>query len=319
MSLDTVQGWESGRRRLPGTRVEVLVDVRHELVACGAEPRVIAALAPAMEADRLLGRTLEADGRTHPLAAQVTTREVHDLLLWTLVGRRPQWLPGQNSDGLEQPRLAASERAAVFARLRELADRAAGHRPSDVQLRRQAAYLAAYDPAPDTDRWLAHLPHASPRAGEWSPAWVAARSSAVTAATRGDPDPLRWFIDHRLADDDRLEAAQLAWNAHYYGELGDPQHSDAFMVGPLPNWRGDRLLGWLAGRLDVDCRYADLIVHTLWALLAGRHYLAADPVAADLGDRIETLADATALSARSRRELGEIRYLLRALNPKGNR
>jgi hypothetical protein len=38
----------------------------------------------------------------------------------------------------------------------------------------------------------------------------------VTIAARGDPAPLRWFIDHALAGDDHLESAQLAWNAHYY-------------------------------------------------------------------------------------------------------
>jgi hypothetical protein len=207
----------------------------------------------------------------------------------------------------------------MFARLRELAEGADGRRQEGTQLRRQATFLAAYDPAPDTDAWLAALPAANPQPGEWSPEWVAARSRAVTEAARGNPDRLRWFIDRRLAGNDRLELAQLAWNAHYYGELDSRQTSEVFMVGDLPAWRGDRLLGWLAGRLDPSCGYADLIAHELWALLASRHYLATDPAAAGLPNRVEILAASEVLSDRSRRELGEVAYLLRALNPKGDR
>jgi hypothetical protein len=140
----------------------------------------------------------------------------------------------------------------------------------------------------------------------------------VTEAARGDPDRLRWFLDRRLAGHDRLEAAQLAWNAYYYGEVPGPQRSEAFMVADLP-WRGDRLLGWLAGRLEPGCGYVDLIVHELWALLAGRYTLATDPTAGGLATRVEILAATEVLSDRSRRELGEVAYLLRALNPKGDR
>ena len=82
VSLDTLQGWESGRRRLPATSIEALVEVRHELAAAGADHQVVAALEPALEADWLIGRTLEARGRAHPLAVLVTTRQVHDLLVW---------------------------------------------------------------------------------------------------------------------------------------------------------------------------------------------------------------------------------------------
>ena len=73
------------------------------------------------------------------------------------------------------------------------------------------------------------------------------------------------------------------------------------------------------GRLDPSCGYVDLIAHELWALLASRHYLATDPAAAGLRNRVEVLAGSEVLSDRSRRELGEVAYLLRALNPKGDR
>jgi transcriptional regulator with XRE-family HTH domain len=304
VSPDTVQGWESGRRRLAGAHE---LDARHELTAAGADPQVMAALDPAAQADWLLGRTLEPDGRPHPLAVLVTTRHVHDLLVWTLTGDRPSWLP-TNGTGAGRPTLGAPERQAVFARLRGLAEGA----QEGAQLRRQAAFLAAYDPAPDTGAWLAQLPAGNARPGEWSPEWVAERSRAVTAAARGDPDRLRGFIDRRRAGHDQLEQAQLAWNAYYYGEMPGPQRSEAFMVADLP-WRGDRLLGWLAGRLDPGCGYVDLIAHELWALLAGRYALATDPAAAGLANRVEALAATEVLSDRSRRELGEVGYLLRAL------
>lgn len=321
VSLDTVQGWESGRRPLPATRVAALVDVRHELIAANADRDLAAALDPALQADWLIGQTLEPSRRVHPLAEWVTTRRVHDLLVWALVGQRPGWLlrPAANSrrrgpvpDG---PELGSVERREVFARLRDLAERADGRQESGLQLRRQAGYLAGFDLAPDTSAWLDHLPKPRLVRGSWSLEWVAERSRAVIAAARGDPEPLRWFIDHNLADDEHLESAQLAWNAHYYEELGTPQRSDTFMVGDLPTWRGERMLAWLAGRLDPACGYVDLMVHTLWAFLASRHYLAVSTAADGLAERVELLLDAEVVSTRSRRELGEVRYLLRALTP----
>lgn len=321
VSLDTVQGWESGRRPLPATRVATLIDVRHILMAANADADLVAALDPAMQADWLIGQTLEPSWRVHPLAEWVTTRRVHDLLVWALVGQRPGWLPqlpanrrrrGSVPDG---PELGAAERHEVFARLRALAERANARQESGLQLRRQAAYLAGFDPAPDTSAWFDHLPNPKLVRGCWSLEWVAERSRVVIAAARGDPGPLRWFIDHNLADDERLESAQLAWNAHYYEELGTPQCSDTFMIGSLPAWRGERMLVWLASRLDPACGYVDLMAHTLWAFLASRHYLALSTAADGLAGRVESLLEADVVSARSRRELSEVRYLLRALTP----
>jgi len=318
--VDVVQSWETGRRPLLPAHGPSVVEVRQELAAADADLHLLTTLDPAMTADWIIERTLEPDGRAHPLAVWVTTRRVHDLLVLALVGRRPDWLPQPPPSGplsaLDSPPLEVAERQAVFARLRDLAERADGRREAGLQLRRQAAYLAGYDPAPDTDAWLDHLPKASPSGNGWSPGWVAARSRAVTIAARGDPEPLHWFINHALAGDDRLESAQLAWNAHYYEEFATPFHADSFMVADdLPAWRGERLLAWLAGRLHPECGYVDLMAHTLWALLAFRHYLAASPAARGLAGRAEALAAAEVVSARSRRELGEVAYLLRALDP----
>ena len=44
VDANTVQGWESGRRSLTGTRVATLVQVRHRLRQLGADPRLLSAL-----------------------------------------------------------------------------------------------------------------------------------------------------------------------------------------------------------------------------------------------------------------------------------
>lgn len=322
VSLDTVQGWESGRRPLQATRVATLAEVRHELIVTNADMDLVATLEPAIQADWLIGETLQPSRRDHPFAEWVITRRVHDLLVWALVEQRPGWLPrpltnsrrcGPVPDG---PELDADERHQVFARLRGLAEQADRRQASGLQLRRQAAYLAGFDPAPDTTAWLDHLPKPRLVRGSWSPEWVAERSRVIIASTRGNPEPLRWFIDHDLADNERLESAQLAWNAHYYEELGTPQRSDAFMIDYMPAWRGERMLNWLSKRLDPDCCYVDLIAHTLWAALASRHYLTVSTAADGLAQRVESLLNADAVSKRSHRELGEVRYLLRALTPR---
>jgi transcriptional regulator with XRE-family HTH domain len=190
VSLDTVQGWESGRRPLPATRVATLVDVRHILMAANADADLVAALDPAMQADWLIGQTLEPSRRVHPLAAWVTTRRVHDLLVWALVGQRPGWLPQLPANGRRRgpvpdgPELGAAERHEVFARLRALAERADARQESGLQLRRQAAYLAGFDPAPDTSAWLDHLP--KPKlvrgAGRWNGSLSAAGRSSLRRA-----------------------------------------------------------------------------------------------------------------------------------------
>ncbi|MBV9013253.1 MAG: hypothetical protein JO272_14600 [Pseudonocardiales bacterium] len=87
------------------------------------------------------------------------------------------------------------------------------------------------------------------------------------------------------------------------------------MIGSLPAWRGERMLVWLAGRLDPACGYVDLMAHTLWAFLASRPSLAVSTAADGLAGRVESLLEADAVSTRSRRELSEVRYLLRALTP----
>jgi DNA-binding XRE family transcriptional regulator len=58
VDANTVQGWESGRRSLTGTRVATLVQLRHRLRQLGADPRLVSALDDAAEADYVLAYAL---------------------------------------------------------------------------------------------------------------------------------------------------------------------------------------------------------------------------------------------------------------------
>ena len=58
MDPNTVQGWETGRRSLTGTRVATLVELRHRLRQFGGDPQLLAALEDAAEADYVLAYTL---------------------------------------------------------------------------------------------------------------------------------------------------------------------------------------------------------------------------------------------------------------------
>ena len=76
---NTVQGWETGRRSLTGTRVATLVELRHRLRQLGADAQLIAALEDAPEADYVLAYTLGIEpgagaSDAHPLACWVPKR-----------------------------------------------------------------------------------------------------------------------------------------------------------------------------------------------------------------------------------------------------
>src|SRR5829696_9202241 len=73
VDTNTIQGWETGRRSLTGTRVATLVELRHRLRQLGADPRLLGALEDAAEADYVLAYTLGAEpgaggSGAHPLA-----------------------------------------------------------------------------------------------------------------------------------------------------------------------------------------------------------------------------------------------------------
>ena len=140
------------------------------------------------------------------------------------------------------------------------------------------------------------------------------RSQVVALARRGDPEPLRAFIDAG-ADDPKIELANLNYHAYWVGEFPERHYTDAFMVTPRFVWRGTRLLQHLTDRLSIDHGFVDLNIHALWLLLASRPGLGHDTpaVARSLARQSEMLLDEARLSRRSRREVSDILYSLRTM------
>jgi transcriptional regulator with XRE-family HTH domain len=94
VDTNTVQGWETGRRSLTGTRVATLVQLRHRLRQVGADAQLIAALEDAAEADYVLAYTLGTEPGAsgpddHPLACWVPKRSFAYLLAWPFTGQPP--------------------------------------------------------------------------------------------------------------------------------------------------------------------------------------------------------------------------------------
>lgn len=321
VELDTLQGWESGRRPLANMRAGALLDLRRRLPALGADGALVQWLDAAMDADRIIAAGLGGDtSGAHPLAVWVHTRDTAHMLAWALNGSVPPALAGRlprprRGPVAVAPQLAPAERTAFFDHLRATTEQAAAQGRSGALLHRQALYLASYDRGPDAAAWTAHTLHRRrdllARRG-WSPHWAEARSTATALARLGDPQPLLDFIDRALADDDTAEAANLNYWALWLGALPVPQADDAFMRDrDLTGWDPVTLLRGLARGLHVAPGYVDLYAHSLWALLTAFPWLpqAAGPLAGPLRERAAQLLDGTAISARSRHELGHVHYV----------
>ncbi|MGV2919357.1 helix-turn-helix domain-containing protein [Streptomyces alfalfae] len=320
VDVDTLQGWESGRRPLANMRAGALLDLRRRLPALGAEAALVQWLDAAMDADRIIASGLDDVGGPHPLAVWVHPRETAHMLAWALNGTVPPALAGRlprprRGPVAVAPQLASAERTAFFDHLRCTTERAAEQGGAGALLHRQALYLASYDRAPDAAAWTAHSLHRRrdvlARRG-WSPHWPEARSTATALARLGDPQPLLDFIDRALADDDTAEAANLNYWALWLGALPVPQPDDAFMRDrELSAWDPVTLLRGLAHGLHVAPGYADLYVHSLWALLIAFPWLpqAGGQLTGPLRERAAQLLDGTTISARSRRELGYVQYV----------
>jgi hypothetical protein len=90
VDLATWQGWESGRRPLANMKAGSLLELRRRLLGLGGDPALLGLLDPAMDADRILSYTIEHDdGRRHPLADWVHTRDTAHMLAWALNGTAP--------------------------------------------------------------------------------------------------------------------------------------------------------------------------------------------------------------------------------------
>ncbi len=318
VSVDTIAGWESGRRPLTSLAVGQMLGHRHRLMRMGVSTALLLTLEKALEADLLLTGVLTDDGPTgsSPLGTWVLQRDLVEVLVWPLTGVVPEPMrdhmpPARPRRGPAPsgPELSTDERQRFFRRMRRIAEEA---RADEFLLRRQALYLAGYDDARDTPAWLAQQQRAE-RPHDWLTHWLSARSVAAVAARQGDRERMQHFISTTL-DDDAGEAANLNYWAYWLGESPHLQLSDDFIAAPKPGtWHGHRLLQHLANGLAPQHGFLELNIHTLWSLLAARPTLlrATSVAGHTLRNRLPVLLDGTGPSPRARRELEGIRYAIR--------
>jgi transcriptional regulator with XRE-family HTH domain len=330
---NTVQGWETGRRSLTGTRVATLVELRHRLRQLGGDAQLLGALEDAAEADYVLAYTLGAEPGTagpgaHPLACWVPKRSFAYLLAWPFTGQPPIALrqpaaPTRRGPVAPAPVLTQEERTRFFEHLRLVAEQSLSDRRLNeargTLLRRNVYYSLSWSPSSEATAWLRELEQGEARQlgrfETWSPSWTAARSLVVARARRGDRDPLRHFIGTALSSD-ACQAASLNYWAYWIGEVPETHNNDEFMAGDLGPWSGATLLRRFAANLVASEPLADLYAHSLWALLERRgRLLEADPrLASSLAGGVEALLAEGDLSGQSRRELEQVHYGVRLLN-----
>ena len=325
VDLGTVQGWESGRRPLSNVRAGALLDLRRRLAALGADQRLLALLEPAMDADRILTAALRpaASPADHPLAHWVQNREAATMLAWALRGITPPAVPAlpvrrRRGPVPAGPVLAAPDRDAFFSHLRVTVESAqiAGERA--FLLRRQALYLASYDPRDDAQDWAADAMRgmrSSLSVRGFGERWIEARTTATVAARQGDPELLQDFIGNALANDDAGEFANLQYWAYWLGALPPDQPDDAFMRDSpgSTRWNPVELLRLLTDGLHDAPGTVDLYVHSISALLTAHPWVAlADPaLAIRVAHRTQRLLDGTIISPRSRQDLNKVQYRLK--------
>jgi transcriptional regulator with XRE-family HTH domain len=332
VDTNTVQGWETGRRSLTGTRVATLVELRHRLRQLGADPQLLAALEDAAEADYVLAYTLGMEPGAggpdvHPLACWVPKRSFAYLLAWPFTGKSPIALPrpaapSRRGPVAPAPVLTQEERTRFFMHLRLVAEQSLTDRRLNeargTLLRRNVYYSLSWNPSDEAGAWLDELEQREVRRvgrlETWSPSWAAARSLVVARARRGDMEPLRHFIGAALSSD-ACQAANLNYWAYWIGEVPETHSSDEFMAGDLGPWSGAALLRRFAANLVTSEPLADLYAHSLWALLERRgRLLEADPqLARSLAEGVEALLAEGDLSVQSRRELEQVHYGVRLL------
>lgn len=318
VSLDTIAGWESGRRPITAVPAGQMLVHRHRWMHLGASPTLLLALERAMEADVLLASALddEASAQNSPLGAWVMQRELVEVLAWPLTGEPPTPVRGLPDPPRQRrgptpsaPELPAEDRKRFFAHLRRMAEEARSG--GNFLLRRQALYLSGYDDRANNGDWLAQ-PQRCERPADWLTSWLNERSVAAVAARQGDRERMQHFVSNTL-NDDASEAANLNYWAYWIGETQCIELSDQFIASrQLDRWSGVRLLEHLTRGLAPHHGYVDLNIHTLWALLATRpQLLRSGHAAVALRARLPVMLDSREISAPARRELEGIRYAIR--------
>lgn len=328
VDVSTVQGWESGRRPLAAVHTGEFLHLSRRLSRLGAPASIGRHLREAVEADQVLstGITVGAgwvDPDGHPLAAGVHRRTLTNLITWPINGQAPQHLhvfhtataraARRRGPTPAAPTLSVDERARFLDHMLTVAERAT--RPDEALLRRQAVYLLGFDQRPHVAAWLrsewTRAAHRPPPSGDVT-ALLEARSAGVALAATGDPDRLRDFVAHTAADP-LAEAANLAYWAHWVGELPGEHADDTFMLDhDTRSWTGARLFEHLTARLDPKAVHLPLNLHTLHALIAARPTLLQNPAAATtLAAGLDRLTALETPTRTVREEIAGLRYALR--------
>ena len=326
VDVSTVQGWESGRRPLAAVHTGEFLSLSRRLSRLGAPASTGRHLREAVEADQVLSIGITAgagwvDPDGHPLAAGVHRRTLTNLITWPINGQAPQHLHVFNTAGAlgrrrgptpTAPVLSVEERVRFLDHLLTVAERAT--RPGEALLRRQAVYLLGFDHRPHVVAWLraewARAARRPPASGDVT-ALLEARSAGVALAATGDGDRLRDFVAH-TATDQLAEAANLAYWAHWVGELPGEHADDTFMLDhDTRSWTGARLFEHLTARLDPTAVHLPLNLHTLHALIAARPNLLQQPATATtLAAGLDRLTALEAPTRTVREEIAGLRYAL---------
>jgi DNA-binding transcriptional regulator YiaG len=194
---NTIQGWETGRRSLTGTRGTTLVQVRHRLRQLGADPQLLGVLDDAAEADFVLAHVLATepgDSRPvdHPLSRWVLRRSFAYVLAWPFTGQLPVALqphpsPSRRGPVAPAPAVTAEERARFFQHLRRTVDESLADR--DLE---EASGLC-FDATPTTCCRGTRAARRQPGSGSWSSARSVGSADSTPGRRPGQP-PDRWSL-----------------------------------------------------------------------------------------------------------------------------
>ena len=93
-SAATVQGWESGRRRLMAMPAGNFMALQAQLRRLGTAPGLLDALTQGLEGDLFIGEALatphhQANPAGHLLATWVITRPFTEMTVWPIGGKNP--------------------------------------------------------------------------------------------------------------------------------------------------------------------------------------------------------------------------------------
>ncbi len=337
VEINTIQGWETGRRPLTATSVANFMRLRQRLRHLGAKPELLDALSDAIDADCFLDYVFvtelsAVDPSDHPLATWVMKRSFHAMIAWPLLGHKPSALRGTDGSAHRRgpvpamPILTAAERTCLFDSLRAVVEKSLlihGHTFDSEQatlLRRQACFLASLDSSTGMREWLQHMAIKEdehlPRLDSWSPGWVTARTMAVARARLGEPEPLRWFIDTALASDEGHTADINYW-AYWLGQVPESHHGDSFMIDKTLYWHGPSLLKQLVDILPMSDNTVDIYIHSIWALVQQRPSIVQQDlqIARCMYKAITESLHRSGVCPASRRKLENLYYGLQLVQP----